>query len=294
MKIYGKETELKSKYIIGFGKKYIIYSDGRVYNTLKHKYVKQRIDEYGFLQVTLCYKGKYHTKCLHRLIVESFLYSEKLPSYCIVYHIDNNKLNNNLSNLYLDDTIAKMLPNEIIKRVKGLDKYYVSNMGRIFVIENQEDMNRNEHRLVTQQRDKDGYLRVRLRNNKGKRITLFAHRLVAQAFIPNPDNKPTVNHKDEVKTNNHVENLEWMTTKEQNNYGKFSTTEKKMYLNPTNKRVIGYSKRYYHTFYSMAQAQRLTDIDASSISKCIKGKRSYAGTINGEEIKWQLDTNKTI
>lgn len=294
MKIYGKETGLKSKYIIGFGKKYIIYSDGRVYNTLKHKYVKQRIDEHGFLQVTLCYKGKKHTKQLHRLITENFLYNKKMPRYFIVTHIDGNKLNNNLNNICLDDRMVKMLPNETIKKVKGFDGYYVSNIGRVFIIDNQDDINRNKHRLVPQRKKSNGYLIVTMINNKGKCQNLYVHRLVAEAFIPNLDNKPTVNHIDEVKTNNYVDNLEWMTVKEQQNYGKFSTTEKKMRLSSQNKRVIGYSKRYYHAFYSMNQAQRVTGIYVSNISKCIKGKQPYAGIINGEKIKWKLDTSNVI
>ena len=94
---------LKSKYIAGFGKKYIIYSNGKIYNTLKHKYIKQSMDSEGFLQVALYYKEKRYRKYLHRLIAEYFIYNKKLPNYCIVNHIDNNKLNNNLSNLFLDD-----------------------------------------------------------------------------------------------------------------------------------------------------------------------------------------------
>ncbi len=62
--------------------------------------------------------------------------------------------------------------------------------------------------------DKYGYLRIII-TNKGKRKEYLVHRLVAMAFIPNPDNKPTVNHKDGNKQNNNVENLEWATHKEQ-------------------------------------------------------------------------------
>ena len=286
-KFYGKETGLKSKYIAGFGKKYIIYSDGKVYNTFKNRYLKQTMGNQGFLQVNLYYKGKGHIKHVHRLVAESFLYNKKIPRYCIITHIDGNKLNNNLSNLFLDDRMVEMLPNETIKKVKGFDQYYVSNMGRVFVIDNHDDINCNKHRLVPQNKDRYGYLRVSIKNNKGKQMAVKAHRLVAKAFIPNPYNKPTVNHIDEVKTNNCVDNLEWMTVKEQQNYGKLSTTEKKMYLSTNNKKVIGYSKRYHHAFYSISQASRVTGIARCSIRRCIHGKQSYAGTINGEKIKWK-------
>lgn len=61
--------------------------------------------------------------------------------------------------------------------------------------------------------DVDGYLHVYLYNN-GKRTTANIHRLVAEAFIPNPNNLPQINHKDTNKQNNHIDNLEWCTAKE--------------------------------------------------------------------------------
>ena len=63
-----------------------------------------------------------------------------------------------------------------------------------------------------------GYFQVWLYKD-GIHKQMYVHRLVAQAFIPNPNNLPQVNHKDEVKTNNAASNLEWMSLKDNNNYG---------------------------------------------------------------------------
>ena len=64
----------------------------------------------------------------------------------------------------------------------------------------------------------NGYLYVCLCKN-GERKTCYVHRLVAEAYLPNPDNLPQVNHKDENKTNNCLQNLEWCDAKYNNNYG---------------------------------------------------------------------------
>lgn len=88
---------------------------------------------------------------------------------------------------------------EIWETVKGYEKYVVSNLGKV---------KQNEIEVKTYQ-DKRGYVRVSL--NNGKANTCLVHRLVAEAFIPNPENKPEVNHIDGNKQNNCISNLEWVT-----------------------------------------------------------------------------------
>ena len=95
---------------------------------------------------------------------------------------------------------------EVFKDCKYYEELYeVSNYGRV--------RNKKTKRFLTQHDNGNGYLFVQLwRNNKGKRE--YVHRLVALAFIPNPDNKKEVNHINSIRTDNFVENLEWVTRKE--------------------------------------------------------------------------------
>lgn len=107
------------------------------------------------------------------------------------------------------------MENEIWKDIEGYEcLYQVSDQGRVRSMLRKGTTGGILAPLVMSK----GYLGVRLYKNKvGK--TYKIHRLVAQAFIPNPDNKPQVNHKSEQKWLNSVDNLEWATAKENNNWG---------------------------------------------------------------------------
>lgn len=95
--------------------------------------------------------------------------------------------------------------------------------------------------------DKKGYLRVGLVIN-GKLTTKKVHRLVCEAFIPNPEQKPFVNHKDLDKQNNSAYNLEWSTPKENTKHAiemgvfSFQTSEKSVNINPKKGSLNGWSK----------------------------------------------------
>ena len=95
--------------------------------------------------------------------------------------------------------------------IEEAPNYEVSNYGDV--------RNRTTGTILAGSIDRDGYPRVAIRNKDGKSITRFKHRLVAIAFIPNPDGLPQVNHIDEDKGNPRVNNLEWCSAKYNINYG---------------------------------------------------------------------------
>jgi hypothetical protein len=93
---------------------------------------------------------------------------------------------------------------ETWKKIEGFESYEVSDLGRV----------RRRGKVLKGNADKDGYLRVGLCKD-GTLKQMSIHRLVGCAFIPNPEGKPTINHIDEDKANNHLTNLEWATHSEQ-------------------------------------------------------------------------------
>ena len=96
--------------------------------------------------------------------------------------------------------------------VPGATGYLVNEQGDVFNLR----PGRNCGRYLAMQVHKTGYCSYKLQwDGAPRRSTVLAHRLVAAAFIPNPEGKATVNHKDGNKANNHVSNLEWATMREQ-------------------------------------------------------------------------------
>ena len=115
---------------------------------------------------------------------------------------------------------------EIWKDVRGYEGLYkISNVGNVMSIK--QHRYKKQNYVLKYDVDWKGYARVKLwRNNKGKNYKV--HRLVAQAFIPNLENKLTVNHKDLNKLNNKLTNLEWATYKEQATH--YHKTKPKNYI----------------------------------------------------------------
>ena len=99
--------------------------------------------------------------------------------------------------------------------IEGFDGYYqVSNTGKVRSYGGKNGRTKGEWYFRALSKTYDGYLKIRLVQG-GKDITQRVHTLVARAFIPNPNNFETVNHKDGDKTNNNVDNLEWVDRSQQ-------------------------------------------------------------------------------
>ena len=158
--------------------------------------------------------------------------------------------------------------NEIWKDVSGYDVVYqISNLGRLKRV----FKNGAEHFLVGV-RDKDGYVKVILSKSQNKKHFRL-HRLVAEAFIPNPTDKPVVNHKDKNTQNNKVTNLEWVTVSENVIHG---------YLTGRNvhKRAVAQYTRdmeLISLWDSMREASKQLGISEHNICSCCNGKLKTSG-----------------
>ena len=164
--------------------------------------------------------------------------------------------------------------------IKGYEGYYqISNFGRVKSLSRDVGSNRcKKETIMKTSLDKDGYEHLVLRKN-GKQRHFRVNRLVAEAFLENPNNYPQVNHKDEDKTNNNANNLEWCSAKYNVNYG--SRTEK------ASKKVICVTTG--KIFKSIAEASKYYNLKGNHISACCKGKLKSCGKhpITGEKLVWK-------
>jgi len=173
--------------------------------------------------------------------------------------------------------------NEIWKDIEGYEGLYqVSNTGKVKSLQRFKKGRRRlsgEHcslpvreKLLKYKTDKDGYLSATLSKN-GKNKEFRVSRLVAQAFILNASNLPVVHHKDECVTNNNVENLEWMTNRDNlfasDSFGKLAKIHGSAIVQ---KDLDG---NIISKYPSSQEASRVTGLDVRHISAVVNGKRRH-------------------
>ena len=161
---------------------------------------------------------------------------------------------------------------EIWCPIKGYESLYeVSDQGRV------RSLKFGKERILKSGRDGDGYLLVGLHKNGVKRCRV--HRLVAKTFIPNPDNLPEVNHKDENKENNSVQNLEWCDRKSNCNYGTRNQRSAKSRMNNNlSKPILQFTKdgELVREWKSTRDIERNLGFNHGNISLYCNGKRKSA------------------
>lgn len=168
------------------------------------------------------------------------------------------------------------------KLIKNYEKYMVSNTGKVKSL---DYMHTGKEHILKGIVLTNGYVTVGL-YNRGKHRRFLVHRLVAESFIPNPNNYSEVNHIDCNKQNNCTKNLEWVTPKENIMHGikngriKFNNfiLKGKEYIQNKCIKVQAIDKdgRIYE-FHSLSEAAQKLSVHASAIGRVIKGERKSAG-----------------
>lgn len=167
---------------------------------------------------------------------------------------------------------------EIWKDIKGYEGLYqVSNFGRIKSLPKKRNSKFTEKEIILKLfENTSGYIQTNLwKNKKGKNF--LVHKLVAEAFISNNYNFPYINHKDENKQNNRVDNLEWCTAKYNSNYG----TRNSRLSSPVI--CIELNK----TYNSIKEASKDLNIQQAHISGCCAKRKHYitAGGYHWQYVK---------
>lgn len=171
-------------------------------------------------------------------------------------------------------------------KIKDFPEYYITDNGEVYSRKTKRSPCRRIKKLISHIRA--GYLSVILTKEQ-KHYNKHIHRLVAEAFISNPKKLPCVNHKNGIKTDNRVENLEWVTISENMKHayrvlhinkpkgmsGKLGKENKKSKVIQQIKDNVVIAE-----FYGCGEAMRKTGINYSNICKCCRKERPFAGGYN--------------
>lgn len=182
---------------------------------------------------------------------------------------------------------------EIWKDIEGYEGYYqVSSLGRVKslpITYGQKYNQRPYEKILTPIKDAAGYYRVHLRRDgRDKRISV--HRLVAIAFIDNPLNLKFVNHKDEDKTNNHANNLEWCTAKYNCNYGTAIQRRRNAFVQNHGRAVDQYDMDgNFIRHFGCLRDVRFYGFNPANVHCCCTNKNGYTQTGG---YKWRFSNTK--
>lgn len=180
---------------------------------------------------------------------------------------------------------------EFWKDIKGYEGVYrVSNLGRVKSLDRIDSSGKKRSgRMMKPGYVGKGYLQIQLHIN-GKPKHFRVNRLVAQAFLPNTDNKPQVNHIDEDKTNNRIDNLEWTTSTENINFGSRNSKVAKANSKPI--KVI-YRDNTYELWDSATEFAKEFGISQGYINDVLRGRHETAYGMRfvyakGDEINYEV------
>lgn len=273
-----------------FENSYEISNDGKIRNKNTQKIKTTQLGSTGYVTTRLDIGSCKKTVQIHSLVAKAFLkpIEEKENKLIIVKFKDGNKNNVHVDNLqweYQNVSIKKTskkedtnilnneqnLNEEITignfkgKKINNFPHYLISKEGQVY--------STKTNKIKISENNQNGYCRIELLNKNGKK-KFYIHRLVAEAYIPNPNNYNQVIHKDLNKHNNNVENLEWCSEamNMQHNADNKPENSRKIFqfdlVDET--KLIG-------TYNSIKEASEKTNINKTSIIHCCSGKYKKAG-----------------
>lgn len=154
------------------------------------------------------------------------------------------------------------IENQEVRQINGFPNYFVSSDGKVFNIRGKE---------LKPSIGRNGYARVSINNKNEKHVRKSIHRLVAETYIPNPNNYPQVNHKNMDRTDNRVENLEWCTCIYNLNYS--NVIEKASIAKQRRIICISTSEK----FDSIKSACEKYNLHHANLVACCNGRRKKCG-----------------
>lgn len=263
----------------GYEGLYKISNKGNVYNISSERILTNTLHDGVYVVSVKNKNGERHMYTIHYLVAVNFV--DNPHNFNIVVHKDGNKLNNVPENLQFVEFRSKKekkkepedLHGEVWKEVGGYDRMYkISNLGRV------KSYNLNKIGIILKQRTYSDYDSAVLTDVDGTFKKHMVHRLVAQAFIPNPNNLPHVNHLDGNKHNNVVDNLEWCTQQQNAKHaynvlypGK-NRGEGNAFSILTNKEVLEIFKMTESGEYRHREIADKFGIDRSTVTDIARGK----------------------